>query len=660
LDRIVRRCLEKNPAERFQSGHDLAYALEAAIDASVSMSGGMPGEHLAGPGADFDARPAKRSARIPIVPTLAVAALAAAAGWFLGARDGGSADGGAHEAGDWSQARFVPLTFEDGVELMPALAPDGNSFVYVGVPDNGQGSDLFFRRVGGEVSLNLTNTPGLRERDPSFSPDGSQIAYAISYSGEADGIYVMGATGESRRKIIDRGGNPTWSPDGTQLAVATFSIDNPGGRPATSEVWIVDISNGEFVRRIHDGDAVQPDWSPDGSWIAFWGLPAGTGNRTLYTVPAAGGEATALNDDAHINWCPRWSADSRHLYFASDRGGTMDIWRVPIDPATGRGAGRPEAITTSPIRFAPFDLATETNRIVGTATSEKTEVVRAKLDRKNRRLVDPETIFGTGRRIWQAEISPDGEWLLMMGNDPSEDLFVCKRDGSDFRRLTNDAYKDRGPKWAGNSKTLYFFSDRDGKYRVWRMERDGSGLKQITNLSGDYTCGVPAISADGRYMTAYRVGMDGSCWFEMTGELPLTEAREFPPMPGGGLFFAQEFSPGPNKVVGFRTGDVENVREIVVFDMESQTYDPLGISGAAFWLGDHELGIQYGDSMAVFDLRTKKPEPFGIRAAGTGLASGSYCIATGEMFMRRSIVETNIWMVEAAEPEPFTPPAAPQ
>ncbi|NNE07546.1 MAG: hypothetical protein HKN20_03180, partial [Gemmatimonadetes bacterium] len=326
--------------------------------------------------------------------------------------------------------------------------------------------------------------------------------------------------------------------------------------------------------------------------------------------------------------------------------------------ATGRATGRPKAITTSPIRFAPFDLATETNRIVGTATSEKTEVVRAKLDRKNRRLTDPETVFETGRSIWAADISPDGEWLLMMGNDPSEDLFVCKRDGSDFRRLTNDAFKDRGPTWAGNSKTIYFFSDRDGKYRVWRMERDGSGLKQITNLSGDYTCGVPAISADGRYMTAYRVGMDGSCWFEMKGELPLTESQEFPPIPGGGIFFALEFSPGPNKVVGFRTGDVENAREIVVFDMESRTFDPLGIFGHAFWLGDHELGVQSGDSLAVLDLRTKKQEPFGIRAVGTGVASGSYCIATGEMFMRKSIVETNIWMVEAAEPEPFTPPAA--
>ncbi|NNE10453.1 MAG: serine/threonine protein kinase, partial [Gemmatimonadetes bacterium] len=124
LDRIVRRCLEKNPAERFQSGHDLAYALEAAIDASVSMPGGMPGEHLAGSGehlagsgAGFAGPVTKRSPGVPIVATIVLAGLAAAAGWFVGARGGtGSADSGANDD-DWSQARFIPLTFEDGVEL---------------------------------------------------------------------------------------------------------------------------------------------------------------------------------------------------------------------------------------------------------------------------------------------------------------------------------------------------------------------------------------------------------------------------------------------------------------------------------------------------------------------------------------------------------------
>ena len=88
-------------------------------------------------------------------------------------------------------------------------------------------------------------------------------------------------------------------------------------------------------------DAVQPSWSPHGQRIAFWGLPEGTGKRILFTAPAEGGEATPLNDDNFFNWNPVWSPDGKYLYFASDRGGSMNLWRQPIDESR-EALGEPE------------------------------------------------------------------------------------------------------------------------------------------------------------------------------------------------------------------------------------------------------------------------------------------------------------------------------
>jgi Tol biopolymer transport system component len=93
-------------------------------------------------------------------------------------------------------------------------------------------------------------------------------------------------------------------------------------------------------------DAVQPSWSPHGQRIAFWGLRSG-GQRDLWTVASSGAEASVVEvtNDTPLDWNPVWSPDGRFLYFASDRGGTMGLWRVAIDEASGRVRGSLEALS---------------------------------------------------------------------------------------------------------------------------------------------------------------------------------------------------------------------------------------------------------------------------------------------------------------------------
>ena len=162
---------------------------------------------------------------------------------------------------------FRQLTFLAGGESSPALAPDGESFAYVKEVDGQQ--DVFLQRVGGATPVNLTAGCAEDDDEPAFSPDGKRIAYRSECAG--GGIFVMGATGESARKVTDRGHNPCWSPDGLELAVADEKLHSPFGRGTTSHVWAVRVETGE--RRLLAGrDGIQPSWSPDGRRIAFWGV----------------------------------------------------------------------------------------------------------------------------------------------------------------------------------------------------------------------------------------------------------------------------------------------------------------------------------------------------------------------------------------------------
>ena len=134
------------------------------------------------------------------------------------------------------------------------------------------------------------------------------------------------------------GFDPAWSPDGGQIAFATEEIYDPRRARARARCTSSTPAGGS-PRKVVEGDAVQPSWSPSGQHIVYWSNTGG--QRDIYSVAAAGGAPVPVTQDAAIDWSPVWSPDGRFIYFSSDRGGAMNLWRIAIDhrPASERGAG---------------------------------------------------------------------------------------------------------------------------------------------------------------------------------------------------------------------------------------------------------------------------------------------------------------------------------
>ena len=156
--------------------------------------------------------------------------LTAALAWWLGRRSG------TPEA-PWSA--FTQLTDASGVETGPSLSPDGESFAY---SSDTRGSwDIYVQRVGGRNPVLVAGDTAANEVWPAYSPDGKQIAYNL----KGGGIFVVGATGESTRRITTFGSYPAWSPDGKQLVFSSEEVETPYNTVGTGRLWAVSPSGGE-------------------------------------------------------------------------------------------------------------------------------------------------------------------------------------------------------------------------------------------------------------------------------------------------------------------------------------------------------------------------------------------------------------------------------
>ncbi len=270
LRELVRRCLDRDPRRRLRDIGDARIALE-------DVGGGGPAGAAAA-GSSAHGFPAKG------VAISAIVAVAVAAGaYLLGTSVVSRRAPAAGAAADAGLGEFTHLTYQAGLESSPSLSPDGEFVIYTAI--DGGDRDLFLLRVGGQKAINLTEDSPADEDHPAFSPDGRFIAFRSERGG--GGLFVMGATGESVRRLTSFGDNPSWSPDGRDIVFGTEGRSDPTTREKQSELWVVPAAAGE-PRRIFAGDAVQPAWSPGGTRIAYWAIDPPLASATCGRSPPTG------------------------------------------------------------------------------------------------------------------------------------------------------------------------------------------------------------------------------------------------------------------------------------------------------------------------------------------------------------------------------------
>jgi Tol biopolymer transport system component len=621
LQAILSRCLEKRPDDRFHSAHDLALALQAAGAGRATTTSVEPAI-------------GKRSAT-------GLGLGRGIAGWAIGAA--------ALAILAWrpSPASTVPVvaslhqvTDTPGAEIDPDISADGRQVVYAA--RSGGRYHVYLLRVGGGHAIDLTpGSPG-DDAQPAFSPDAEQIAFRSDRDG--GGIFVMGATGESVRRVTSSGFDPRWSPDGRRLAYASEAVNDPYSRAVRSSLWTVDVASGQ-ASKLWEGDGVQPTWSPKGTRIAFWSNTGG--QRDIQTIAASGGTPVAVTNDPATDWAPEWSPDGRWLYFVSDRGGSPNLWRIAIDEASGAVSGAPQPVTNGVRSIASARFTHDGSRMVLAAMDRSFDLAFYDFDPANPDRLKPRATLHSPSLGW-CSLSTDASWLACTSRGGQEDIVLMKADGSETRHLTDDPVKDRIATFSPDDRTLAFMSMRSGRWQLWAIGADGAGLRQLTNLSGDITWAVwspdgARIAAAAQAVPPYAIHLLDAAKVAAAQPEDMIATDNFSGVntwsSDGRLLSGTITDPGGNPlaVLVWEAAAKRLLRRIDMPLAKTTSQDTAFVAGTHGIVTQTPEGVAYVDADAGrWHIILKAPPPLVVRMSGDGRT----------LMLERPTVESDLWLME--------------
>ncbi|MEW6126896.1 MAG: protein kinase [Acidobacteriota bacterium] len=628
LERIITRLLEKDKELRYQTAADLRASfrrLQKNLDSRITASA----DKISATRPTISRKPVSEWWR-NLAIALAGLSIFLLAGWLFFPRSGVKSN-----MPNWQNARVTKLTDQSGVEYFPSLSPDGKSIIYAS--DARGNFDIYLQRIGSKKTINLTEDSPGDDTQATFSPDGTRIAFRSERNG--GGIFLMNETGESVKQLTNFGYNPSWSPDSKAIVCAEEAITIPSGREKIpSRLWVVSVATGES-RILSEGDAVQPNWSPNGKRIAY-----GVTRQGIWTMRPDGSDAKPILTNNAGNSSDVWSPDGRYIYFNNARRGVPYIWRVAIDEASGETSGEPELIPTPASYVYQLTFSKDGKRLAFSQDHTIQNIYRLPFDPVTTRITgQPEPVTNNTDSSYMPVISPNGELLIFMKRFK---LLALKTNSSTPHQLIEGTANEATPRWSPDGKRIAF----QMAGQIYGVNADGSGLQQITKAPAPGVA-YPVWSPDGKRL-AYSVVSNKTYILDLSRPFDQQTPEPTPDFPNSNAYFiAWDWSPDGKYLVGNQGENGIDSRGIYIYSLANKTYEAISdinfseIVGRPLWLNDsRHIMFSTREKILVADMQTKKLQE--IYATGRN-AIEVYSLTKDNRYIYASIAkpDADIWML---------------
>jgi Tol biopolymer transport system component len=209
------------------------------------------------------------------------------------------------------------LATTPGPKTDPVISPDGKKIVFtVGTVEASSASPLWSVNSDGTGLTQLT-TDGAIDYRPTWSPDGSQIAFVSTRDGNAE-IYVMNADGTNQANITNSAANdnaPSWSPSGSAIL-----FDSDRDSAAGTAIYAMTAAGGSVTPLVA---GYNPEWSPSGTRFLF--LRA---SQIWISESASASSVRQVTADPFFHFTPGWSPDESRLVYATSTTSNEEIWTI--------------------------------------------------------------------------------------------------------------------------------------------------------------------------------------------------------------------------------------------------------------------------------------------------------------------------------------------
>jgi serine/threonine protein kinase len=497
---LLRRCLRKDPEKRL---HDIADARLEIEEAAAEPAGAETTRSEA---------PSPPARRLPPWRNLALAlgsaALASLATWVLAPR------GTASLAPQIT--RLVRITPATAHSQWPTWSPDGSFLAYAS--DRSGNFEIYVRRSQGGQDVNVTNDPA-QDVQPAFSPDGGSIAF-VSTRASKTGLIKIGGTlsrnsrtyggdlwvvpslGGAPHRLASDANYPVWRPDGRSV----LFVAGPENRRAIMEV----PAQGGAPRAVLPSE--QSTWeivtigcSPDGRWISFESQL-----ERIFLMPAGGGKPREILP----GFSHAWDGSPRRIWSLErdPEGGT----RIEVTPLSTDGqppAHGPQMVNLSTAYLNYLAVSRDATRIVVAEEESSLNLTRLPLAPGGGAPAGPEEPLSTGRVIDSyPDVSPDGNRVAVVSDTLGHrevwilDLATRARQRL---QLPGEDTAQASPAWIPGGGEILVVRYMNGQEATWIAAPDGSRAEELFRGSSRGAISVRA-SPDGRSVLIADVIADGS------------------------------------------------------------------------------------------------------------------------------------------------------
>jgi len=530
LERVVRRCLAKDPGKRYQTIRDVSleleelqevYSVRGTQDSGPAVSSNWrkfstsPPSRSSHGSTQSDVRPTTQPSSAEFLFTeikrhktavflmvagviVTIGVLALLLSQFIGSRDtDNQAPNKTVAAGQ--QMKIARLTATGKVQTA-AISPDGKFLAYIENDANRQ--SLWTKQIATNSNLQLVPPAEVTYSNLTFTPDGNYIYYSTrDQTGRSYSVFRIPTLGGTATRILAEGGRAvSFSANGQQLVFVKYHSQSAesalmiADADGSNERKLASLSNHEWFA---GGGAA---WSPDGTYIAS---AAGDDReeRQMTVVLVKVSDGTLKKFGAQ-----RWDSIVRAVWLtdgsgivmcASDNGtsAAKQIWQISYP------TGEAHRVTRDLNSYLDLSITADSKTLVAAQRDFTAGVlISSDTNPDNARQVTSGHNDGGGGLAW----APDGRIVYVSTASGNTELWIMNRDGTGQKQLTNDSHLKYAPAVSPNGRYVVFVSQSGGVH-LWRVDLDSSNLVQLTNGNYDNS---PRISPDGQWVvySSYRSG----------------------------------------------------------------------------------------------------------------------------------------------------------